>query len=422
MGDPLSVASGVVGFVSLGIQLTQTLVDFYQAYKHLNSDITAIISNLEALLSTFVPLENTLKERRFQVDESHLVEKIESSIKDCNELIQELQGECNKFRKETNGFKETIKNVGRRAAYPFRQSTLQKLSEDIGEIRSNLSFAVDALHLRDSVKIQDQLGNVVLQLNDVRRVQLSKEIRLWLNAPDPTINHNEARVKRQEGTGNWLLQDLKFYSWSPSANSFLWLYGFAGCGKSVLCSTVIDRVFNLFQISEQDIRVGFYFFTFTDESKQDALRAISRLVSQISDPGDLGTFYDQYQASAPSLTLLLEQLKRSISKLRSVFIILDAIDESPRHQARDQLLDAIDEMRNWGLPQLHLLVTSRDEADIRASFRPEPDQEVSMRNDSIDTDVANWISRKLNQDRKLQKWLPFHDRIRDSLSERAKGV
>jgi hypothetical protein len=64
----------------------------------------------------------------------------------CDDFIQELKEECEKFDKASiNGIKGTIKVAGRRAAYPFRQSTLQKLDEDISEIRYNLLLALDVL-------------------------------------------------------------------------------------------------------------------------------------------------------------------------------------------------------------------------------------------------------------------------------------
>jgi ankyrin repeat domain-containing protein 50 len=43
------------------------------------------------------------------------------------------------------------------AAYPFRQSTLQKLDEDISEIRDNLSLALEVLQLRDHKNTQDDI-------------------------------------------------------------------------------------------------------------------------------------------------------------------------------------------------------------------------------------------------------------------------
>ena len=97
MADPLSVAGSVVGLVSLGIQVTLSLINFYNSYKYQDSDLVSITKKLEALLEIFQFLEKTLLDRNFQADERSLIKRIETSIENCDELIQELQDECRKF-------------------------------------------------------------------------------------------------------------------------------------------------------------------------------------------------------------------------------------------------------------------------------------------------------------------------------------
>ena len=102
MTEPLSVAASVAGLISLGIQATQSLVDFYNLYKCRDSDLVHITERLDGLLDIFQCLTEALSDRDFQADERGLVESIETSIKNCNELIQELQDECQKFRKTSH--------------------------------------------------------------------------------------------------------------------------------------------------------------------------------------------------------------------------------------------------------------------------------------------------------------------------------
>jgi hypothetical protein len=63
-----------------------------------------------------------------------------------------------------------------------------------------------------------------------------------------------------------------------------------------------------------------------------------------------------------------------------VYIILDALDESPRDKHRGNMLQALVDLREWSEPGLHLLVTSRDEPDIRDHLEPSLDDIVSMKN------------------------------------------
>jgi ankyrin repeat domain-containing protein 50 len=109
-----------------------------------------------------------------------------------------------------------------------------------------------------------------------------------------------------------------------------------------------------------------------------------------------------------------------------VYIILDALDESPRIKHRRGLFKALVIIREWLKPGLHLLVTSRDEADIRDVLYDElcasPDEIISIKNDSVDSDIASFVSSYLKTSRGLRKWEKYHDQIEKALTERAIGV
>ena len=158
MTDPLSVAASVAGLISLGIQVTQSLVDFYKAYENRDSELVHTIERLDSLLDIFQCLRKILSDRHFQAEERSLVESIETSINSCEESIQELQDECQKFSETTSqGIKAAVRVAGRRVTYPFRRSTLQKLDENIDDIRGNLSSALSVLQLEDTQRVQDDI-------------------------------------------------------------------------------------------------------------------------------------------------------------------------------------------------------------------------------------------------------------------------
>lgn len=173
------------------------------------------------------------------------------------------------FGKATSGGIIAVFGVaGRRATYPFRQSTLHKLDEDISDLHRNLSLAINVLQLKDSKNFQDDITDMKLLLNLVRTRQISENIRNWLNAPDATVNHNAAFAKRHPGTGVWFVKSSLFTAWLAEENSFLWVNGFAGSGKSVLSSTAIQFAFR-HRGSNPQIGIAFFYFTFNDNSKQD---------------------------------------------------------------------------------------------------------------------------------------------------------
>ena len=427
MSDPLSVAASVAGLISLGITASQSLVDFYSSYKDLDSDLNGTMKRLESLLDIFRNLEETIFSRKFQTDEQDLINNIEASISECDNLIHELQAECEKFSKtSSDSVKAAIRIAGRRATYPFRRSTLQKIDEDIDEIRANLSSALGVLQLKDNNRIQTDVADIKTLVDLVKTHQISSTICDWLKAPDATIDHNAACLKKHPGTGLWLIEDSRFANWLIEQNSVLWLNGFAGSGKSVLCSTAIQSVLR-HRRSDPRIGIAFFYFTFNDESKQDESAMLRALLLQLSTQlrdghADLVRLYDSYKTGTPSSRVLIEYLRLLIERFQHVYIMLDALDESPRDGARGHVLDALETMRGWTLQGLHLFVTSRDERDIHEFFNLFTSQKVAMQNPGIDQDIANFISGRLNTDRSLQKWRKHRDKIQDALARRAKGV
>ena len=424
MTDPLSITAGVAGLFSLGIQVAELFIKFYNSYRSQNTDVARMTTKLESLRDTFRSLDAALQKRVFRPDEQNLIRNIESSAHNCDELIKELEEEYKKFDEAaTIGIKNAIKVASRRATYPLRQSTLQKLDETISEIRENLTTALGVLQLRDHKNTQDDITELKMMLE----VQISSTIRDWLRAPDATVDYNAASAKRHPGSGIWLVQSSAFITWLNRDNSFLWLNGFAGCGKSVLCSTAIQYSFRHKPVN-QNTGIAFFYFTFNDDSKQNEsamLRALLlQLSGQLSDSKTgLISLYDSNRTAVPSPAVLIAHLQNLIQKFDQVYILLDALDESPLYTQRSQVLDAIKKMRNWGFSGLHLLITSRDEHDIRESLSPAGNDEIVMKNAAINQDIGNFITEQLNIDPKLRlKWHAHHVQIQQALTERADGV
>lgn len=427
MADPLSIASGIAGLLSFGVQVTQTLVDFYSAYKDQDTNLSRITQNLESLQSIFRSLDVAIQDRRSRADAQELFEEVEKATQRCEEIINELQFECQKFDKGSiTGFRGRIQVAGRRAAYPFRKSTLQKLEEDIGEIRENLSFALDALQLRSHNQIQDGMSELKSLLERTNANQISFTMRAWLMAPDASINHHTTCAKRHQSTGLWFVNGHHFTNWLVERNSFLWLNGFAGCGKSVLCSTAIQHTFREMR-HRHGVGIAFFYFSFNDESKQDDNGMLRSLLLQLSGQlqdgeKDLEQLHALYKSGTPPVDVLLDLLQRFLGRFHDSYILLDAIDESPRDRCREGVLIAIQAIRSWSLPGVHLLMTSRNELDIRESLDPSCDQDLAMRNSEIDRDIVNFVSYQLSNDTKLQRWKARHREIQTKLTTGAQGV
>jgi hypothetical protein len=120
--------------------------------------------------------------------------------------------------------------------------------------------------------------------------------------------------------------------------------------------------------------------------------------------------------------VLQDYLRRLIGRFDHIYLLVDALDESPRNKLREKVLDTLEHVRSWDLGGVHLFVASRDELDIRESIGRSSDEEVAMRNGRIDDDIADYISSQLSDNRRLRNWLPYREKIQDTLVKGAQGV
>ncbi|KAK2018229.1 hypothetical protein LZ32DRAFT_366427 [Colletotrichum eremochloae] len=273
---------------------------------------------------------------------------------------------------------------------------------------------------------KDEIEDTKAVLDLVRASQLSSEIQAWLKAPDASIDFNDACKKKHPGTGLWFTKSSSFISWLDHPRSFLWLKGFAGCGKSVLCSTAIQHAFR-HRGSKPKVGIAFFSFTFADEGKQDVSAMIRALLLQLSSQlGITNTavarLYERYCTTTPPDQVLIECLHQLFHYFLDIYIVIDALDESPREKHRDAMLQVLNDIRAWSEPGLHLLVTSRDEVDIRDALEAVPEEVVVMNNNGIDNDIASFVSQHLRDSRRLRKWKEYHRRIEEVLIEKANGV
>jgi Ankyrin repeats (3 copies)/NACHT domain len=255
-------------------------------------------------------------------------------------------------------------------------------------------------------------------------------IRRWLSAPDPSLNHQKALKQHLQNTGVWFLGSEQYKRWKTDAASFLWLQGIPGCGKTILSSAIIQ---NILQDCHDDPTkvVAYWYFAFNDSQKQTADLMVKSLITQLSQccieiPTALKSLYSSSSDGErqPSLDALLQVLRQMIQDFPASFVVLDALDEC---NDRVELLQILETMAGWQLESLHVIVTSRNEADIRASMdcHIPGDSKVSLQSKLVDGDICNYVLHRLSHDKNLQRWRKqpeVQQEIKTVMMEKACGM
>ena len=145
MAEILGIVSGAAGIVSLGIEVCKGLIDYYSSVKDQKTDIATTVSSISSLAASLDLLKDGIEGKKF---DGKIVENVQKSIDSCEDGILALQKKLGKIKEvEKVDLKSKLHDIGRKAIYPFRESTLVKLREIVDDVRSNLALALDTLHL-----------------------------------------------------------------------------------------------------------------------------------------------------------------------------------------------------------------------------------------------------------------------------------
>jgi nucleoside phosphorylase len=310
-----------------------------------------------------------------------------------------------------------------------------RLDKILGESKSVKEFCVvfefgNANEALVERKIDDAvLGNQKIQssLQTARDDGRQAKIIKWLSPSDPSTNYNKALQQRHEGSGHWFLESDYFKVWKASPESFLWLHGIPGCGKTVLSSTIIEHL-------KQDATCHlllYFYFDFNDKKKQsldDLLRSLVEQVYQSQPDGrqPLEQMWASHNDGSrqPSTNSLQSMLQVMLSEVGSVSIVFDALDES---KPRGELLAWLKTLMESTHIVCRLLVTARMEEEIVLVFKwwTRAEDRISIQQDEVNKDISAYVRDKVYNGDDLKRWRSRPDlqrEIETKLMEKAGGM
>jgi Cdc6-like AAA superfamily ATPase len=249
----------------------------------------------------------------------------------------------------------------------------------------------------------------------------------WLAAPDSSVDYTHALRLKTKNTGTWLIQDEKYKDWKSNSGSLLWVYGIAGCGKTILSSTIVEDLLSKSEL-DMSLAVAYFYFKGDDIDKRTSSGMLRSLLKQLFDRGKRtsdvlpGIFGNGNQQ--PSSEQLLSSLGNISQEFTDVFIVLDALDEC---EELETVFDILEEIEKWTDSKVHLVFTSRETKDIK-EFVYGLEMNKSMIRLSatvVKEDIRMYIRDRLRSDRNLKRWRSHpkvQEEIEDSLVDKSDGM
>ena len=201
-----------------------------------------------------------------------------------------------------------------------------------------------------------------------------------------------------------MLRSPEWADWLAGEHRCLWIHGIPGAGKTVLVSYLIEQIGNFCdQPSNRKSFLVYYYCYFAhdqDETKPFLKWLIGRLCREA---GGIPTYvYDLNKHGAePSLTALLETIAQLLVSFETVYVAVDAIDESSSQDNILQILRILGTDRKF--KRLQLLISSRDYINIEnimLSFSVS----ISMNNSLVEQDIRHYVHANLQSNPRFSRW------------------
>ena len=273
-------------------------------------------------------------------------------------------------------------------------------------------LALSSDHAQQGVDIKKALDMVDERIAAGHLSTRHENILRWLNdGLDPSKSHFNAWKKHQPTTGDWLIYGERYVRWKRNeSQALLWLHGIPGCGKTVLCSTIINDLM-LESQHRTDTALIYFYFNFNEADEQRNNVAMLRsLLGQLACQTQslippIEALYTSCASGSriPNEHELLKAFSQVVAEFYHVYAVIDALDEGIEKDIFPSVL--------MNTNKLHVLCASRHQDDIAQALRRFDPMEI-LANARIE-DIRVHVKARLEHDPKLARL----DRVNKTLIE-----
>lgn len=338
----------------------------------------------------------------------------------------------------------------------FHKRAIVSFSKKTWKLTFRLTFHTFGDMFRDVLKDLERSRELLLQSANIAHFQEAREARIqftqefqdrlkrekqeqrlgvieWLSADHANRascdQHEELQQRRAEfpSTTQWLFKMAVFRGWmrkSDASSPTFWLCGIPGAGKTMLLSSVVDKVRETFP----EAQVIYFYCKCSDHARRTFADVTRALITSILDlnPACLDYLYEKMTASnerylnSPRLLQdILEELCKSHDLL---FICIDGLDECELNE-RSPILSLIGRITKASRSEqcVRFFLASRKENDIEKSLSTAI--RLNIKSHHVESDILSYIKTQTTKLRSIFAFdLAREQEFLDKLSNRPQGM
>ena len=460
--DPLSVAASVIACYQLASAVGCQCLRYVRGVRQAQKDGDFVIAQIQMFQLSLHHLQGMLANEAANPNGGSRL-KFLHEIMDGNSSAlvlcsRELEGIRAKLAKAQSG--GGLREVFHKLSWPLKQeevdraiNTLNSFAEaidrglaiDSNEVVRGIDSTTKTINSTtkqilistESAEAQQKQREKLRQEEEERQKaeKLREDILDWLAHPDPSEIHNIAsRARKSAKTGRWFLDGAQFQEFCETPRSVLWLHGDSGCGKSILCSSIIDKL-RVLRSEKPSLRLAYWYFSLNDASRRSLQSLVRALFTQLcpasTAPPALIRLWDANRTGreAPQISESIQALVQMLGEplvhevRANYFIVIDALDESNEAE-RAEIVDLLRRIVSLDT-DIHVLVTSRPNTvgveqrlqDAVKLFN------VVMAHQQANEDILSHVTERLQNDEDLKKWSSdLQKEIEEALATNAAGM
>ncbi|KAF9222209.1 hypothetical protein BS17DRAFT_809569 [Gyrodon lividus] len=433
--DGISGTANVLGVIQVTAQVLITLGQYATSVHSAEASRKRLIDHITFISTAAKTVEsvvqNSLPSLRSPEQEALLREWLKSDgpPAPCKKVLEYLLDwlESQVLNKGTKRMKWTS-----RFKWPMKE---KEITAALQTFEHYMPYFRDILSITTLDCVQAMAADKAMEREQTRNNEMAAEKR-------KSTSCDATRKQRQKTTGEWLFAEQPYIDWCLPHSRFLWLNGkrecavvnegncnaddgspflyLAGTGKSVLASSVIDKLSGRQTDGET---VTYFYCDFRHPRSIRAKKVLRSLIVQLLrnvKTDWLPPFSDlverkQRGAGPPADPDILSDLLQRAARLHDQpTAIIDALDEC---DDLSELLGALVEVNDDGY--CRLFVTSRTESCIKTAFIGLPsisltDKVETMRHAFTSTSGQSWIPEVGGEQ--------LQEEIQDALMQMADGI
>ncbi|CAI4219714.1 unnamed protein product [Parascedosporium putredinis] len=333
-------AAGVVGVIGLTIQLIQVTSKFGSDWKDAPADARSFIAELQALKTVLYETSTNITyskdfEGAFLGHRSAVQSQIRQLATDtdtmtmvsaCKAELQSLHGDltkrANSHRMGWERLKGAFQAPRTREAVERLHRQCQTLNQlmviDVLTLTANTYRKVEHVSERQESIHQTQnlsLDQIQGRMDDKVATRERQHILDWLTPVDYTTQHNDFIGRREDGTGEWLLESEEFTEWLNAEKKTLFCPGIPGAGKTILTSIVVEYLYTQFE-KDECTGIAYIYCNFRRKDDQNIEGLLASLVKQLAElrypfPNPVKSLYEDHKQrkTRPSVLELSKTLR-----------------------------------------------------------------------------------------------------------------